>query len=89
MFYGMSSKFAQDRHNGGMQSYRSSEGKVKKIPYKGGVEDTILEILGGIRSTGTYIGAKRLKDFPKCCTFLKVKHQLNNVYDGSVYNVNV
>ena len=80
MFYGMSSEYAQDKHNGGMAKYRSSEGKVKKIPFKGDVNNTIDDILGGLRSTGTYMGAGRLKDFPKCCTFVKVNRQVNEVY---------
>lgn len=84
LFYGMSSKHAQDKYNGGLQSYRSSEGKIRKIPYRGKVEDSILDIMGGIRSTGTYIGAKRLKDFPKCCTFLTVNQQVNTVFDRQV-----
>ena len=80
MFYGMSSEYAQDKHNGGMAKYRSSEGKVKKIVYRGKISDTIDDILGGLRSTGTYMGAGRLKDFPKCCTFVKVNRQVNEVY---------
>ena len=88
LFYGMSSKHAQDKHNGGLQSYRSCEGKVKKIPYKGKVEETILDLLGGLRSTGTYIGAGRIKDFPKCCSFIEVSQQVNNVYDSRVHNIN-
>lgn len=87
LFYGMSSKYAQDKHNGGLSHYRSSEGKVKKIPYKGAVESTIKDILGGIRSTGTYIGAHRLKDFPKCATFIQVSQQVNSIYDAPVYNL--
>ena len=81
LFYGMSSQHAQDKYNGGLQKYRSSEGKVRKIKYRGKVEDTMLDIMGGMRSTGTYIGAKRLKDFPKCCTFLQVNQQVNTVFD--------
>jgi len=78
MFYGMSSKKAMEKHNGGMAKHRSSEGKVVKIPYKGDVRGTIENILGGIRSTCTYIGAKTLKDIPKCTTFVRVTNQLNN-----------
>ena len=81
----MSSKHAQDKYNGGLQKYRSSEGKVRKIPYRGPVETTLTDILGGIRSTGTYIGAYRLKDFPKCTTFLKVCQQVNPVFDTTMY----
>ena len=87
MFYGMSSEYAQNKHNGGMANYRSSEGKVKKIPFKGNVSDTVQDILGGLRSTGTYMGAGRLKDFPKCCTFVKVNRQLNDVYNGNIFDV--
>lgn len=85
LFYGMSSEYAQDKFNGGMKKYRSSEGKVRQIPYKGPVNDTIMDVLGGIRSTGTYIGACRLKDFAKCCTFMQVNQQVNQVFDGSQF----
>lgn len=78
MFYGMSSKKAMEKHHGGMASHRSSEGKVVKLPYKGDVKNTIENILGGIRSTCTYIGSKTLKDMPKCTTFMRVNNQLNN-----------
>ena len=87
MFYGMSSEYAQDKHNGGMAKYRSSEGKVKKIPYKGAVESTIQDVLGGLRSTGTYMGASRIKDFPKCCTFVRVNRQVNEVYSNPEFDV--
>jgi len=71
-FYGMSSEVANDKYNGGLKEYRASEGKVLEVPYKGPVEDTIREILGGIRSTCTYIGAKNIKEMPKRATFIKV-----------------
>ncbi len=87
LFYGMSSEHAQDKYNGGLQQYRSSEGKLRKIPFKGELNTTLIDILGGLRSTGTYIGAKRLKDFPKCCTFLQVNRQVNTVYDNKDYLV--
>ena len=76
--YGMSSKFAQDKHNGGMNSYRASEGIVTLKPYIGSVQNVIDEYLGGLRSCMTYISARRLKDIPKCCTFYKVNRILNN-----------
>ena len=78
----MVTKHAQDKHNGGMKSYRSSEGKVRKVAYKGKISDTIMDILGGLRSTGTYIGARRIKDFPKCTTFLEVHQQVNTIFDS-------
>jgi GMP reductase len=82
LFYGMSSSTAMEHYNGGVASHRSAEGKTVKIPYRGPVESTILDILGGIRSTCTYIGAKRVKDIPKCTTFIRVTNQVNQVYSG-------
>lgn len=83
LFYGMSSQLAQERHFGGMACYRASEGKVVEIAYKGNIEGVMQEILGGIRSTMAYIGARRLKDIPKCTTFYRVNRQLNEVFGKS------
>ena len=79
-FYGMSSQLAMEKHYGEMAKYRTSEGKCVNIPYKGNVEKTILNILGGIRSTMTYIGSRKLKHVPKCTTFLRVNNQVNQLY---------
>ncbi len=79
-FYGMSSDYAQEKFYGGMKKYRASEGKIVEIPFRGPIENTILSILGGIRSAMTYIGAKRIKDMPKCATFYRVNRQLNNIF---------
>lgn len=78
MFYGMSSDTAMKKYYGGMAEYRSSEGRTVKVPYRGPLENTVKSILGGIRSTCTYIGARKLKDIPKCTTFLKVNRQIND-----------
>ena len=80
LFYGMSSDTAMNKHHGGVASYRSSEGKTVKVKCKGSINDTINNILGGIRSTCTYVGASRLKDLNKCCTFIKVNRQVNTFY---------
>jgi len=79
-FYGMSSSEAMDKHSGGVASYKTSEGKKVLIPYKGPVENTILDILGGLRSTCTYVGADQLKHLSKRTTFIRVTQQLNEVY---------
>ena len=76
----MSSDTAMDKYHGGVANYRSSEGKTVKVPYKGSVKGTVENILGGIRSTCTYVGAKRLKDLGKCCTFMRVNRQVNTFY---------
>jgi len=80
LFYGMSSETAMNKHHGGVAKYRSSEGKTVKVPYKGSVENTIQNILGGMRSTCTYIGASKLKDISKCATFVRVNNQVNTFY---------
>jgi GMP reductase len=79
-FYGMSSDTAMDKHHGGVAEYRSSEGKTVTVPYRGPVENTVKDILGGLRSTCTYVGAPTLKQLSKCTTFARVTQQLNNVY---------
>jgi GMP reductase len=81
-YHGMSSKEAMEQHYGGMSDYRASEGKEVKIPHKGSAVDIFKSIQGGIRSTCSYIGARRLKDMPKCAQFVRVNRQLNNVYGG-------
>jgi len=80
IFYGMSSDTAMKKHAGGVAEYRASEGKTVEIPYRGPVKNTVLDILGGIRSTCTYVGARKLKELPKRTTFIRVTQQLNNVF---------
>ncbi|HYD03618.1 MAG TPA: GMP reductase, partial [Alphaproteobacteria bacterium] len=79
-YYGMSSKTAMDKYAGGVASHRASEGKTTLIAYKGPVAATIQEILGGLRSTCTYVGASRLKDLSKCTTFIRVNHHHNTLH---------
>lgn len=79
-FYGMSSSTAMSKYSGGVAEYRASEGKTVEIPYKGAVESTVLDLLGGIRSTCTYVGASRLKELTKRTTFIRVEEQHNQVY---------
>ncbi|NNL16471.1 MAG: GMP reductase [Flavobacteriaceae bacterium] len=79
-FYGMSSAIAMTKHVGGIAEYRASEGKMVKVKYRGPVENTINDILGGIRSTCTYVGASRLKELTKRATFIRVSEQENTVY---------
>ncbi len=80
LFYGMSSDTAMNKHFGKMEKYRSSEGRTVKIKYRGSLENTVQNYLGGIRSTCTYINAKEIKHIPKCCTFVRVNRQLNTIY---------
>jgi GMP reductase len=81
-FYGMSSSTAMEKHAGGVAEYRASEGKTVEVDYRGPVDITIQDILGGIRSTCTYVGAARLKELTKRTTFIRVAEQENRVYNG-------
>ncbi len=79
-FYGMSSAMAMEKHVGGVAEYRASEGKAVEVVYKGEVSKTIQDILGGIRSTCTYVGAQTLKELTKRTTFIRVAEQENRMY---------
>tara|TARA_Y100000590_G_C15692061_1_gene1003769 strand:+ start:574 stop:1611 length:1038 start_codon:yes stop_codon:yes gene_type:complete len=79
-FYGSSSEEANSKHYGGLNDYRSSEGKKVSIPYRGELKNTIQDILGGIRSSCTYVGAPTLKQLSKCTTFVKVNRQYNDTF---------
>lgn len=80
LFYGMSSDTAMNKYHGGVANYRASEGKTVKVPYRGPLEHTISDILGGVRSTCTYVGAASLKELSKRTTFIRVQEQENRVF---------
>ena len=80
-FYGMSSDRAREVHGKRKDGYRGNEGRFIQLPYRGPVENTIEDILGGVRSACTYIGARRLKDMPKCASFVTVHNNINRVYE--------
>jgi len=79
-FYGMSSELAQQRYYGDVAKYRASEGKKVRLEYKGNIENTVQSILGGMRSACSYVGAKTIKDLPKCTTFIRVTQTTNEVF---------
>ena len=81
-FYGSSSDVANKKHYGGLSDYRSSEGRTVRIKYRGKIKDTILNILGGVRSSCTYVGAPSLKQLSKCTTFVRVSNQFNDTFAG-------
>lgn len=79
-FYGMSSAEAMKKYHGSVAEYRASEGRSVNVPYRGPVKNTVLDILGGVRSTCTYVGAQRLKELTKRTTFIRVTKQLNEIF---------
>jgi GMP reductase len=80
-FYGMSSKAANDKHSGGLKHYRTSEGREVLTPYRGPVTSQIQDILGGLRSTCTYVGARNLKALSRCATFVRCEDTHNRRYE--------
>lgn len=80
-FYGMSSDLAQEKHFGGRRKYSTTEGREKYVPVVGPLDKILDDIEGGLKSCMTYIGAKKLKNIPKNCTFYKVRRQLNMKFD--------
>ncbi|RDD46911.1 GMP reductase 2 [Trichoplax sp. H2] len=80
LFYGMSSAVAMHKYVGKVAEYRASEGKCVEIPYRGDINDTVLDVLGGVRSTCTYVGASKLKELSKRTTFIRVTQQLNEIF---------
>lgn len=80
LFYGMSSSTAMEKHAGGVAEYRASEGKTVEVPYRGPVAETVKDILGGVRSTCTYVGAGALKELTKRTTFIRVQEQENKKF---------
>ena len=80
----MSSDTAMDKYSGGVAQYRSSEGRTVEVPFRGRVETTILDILGGVRSTCTYVGASTLKQISKRATFIKVVQQFNSTFSSKL-----
>ncbi len=79
-FYGSSSLIANKKHYGGLSDYRSSEGRIVRVKDRGKIKNTILDILGGIRSSCTYVGAPSLKQLSKCTTFVRVTNQFNKTF---------
>ena len=80
-FYGMSSEMANDKYSGGLDDYKSAEGREVIVPYRGSVSDTIQSILGGLRSTCTYVGAEKIKHLTKRCTFVRCNQTHNKTFE--------
>jgi len=79
-FYGMSSSKAMESHYGEVAKHRAPEGKEVRVPYRGVLETTVQSVLGGVRSACSYVGARRIKDLPKCATFIRVTQTTNEIY---------
>ena len=81
VFYGMSSDTAMEKYAGGVAEYRPSEGKTVTIPFRGSIANTVQSLLGGLRSSCTYVGARELRELSKCTTFVRVNETHNKVFE--------
>jgi GMP reductase len=80
-FYGMSSREAQEKHHEGVKDYCAAEGKCVEVACKGPAKGVLQEVTGGLRSACAYVGADRLKDLFKCCTFVRCITTHNTVFE--------
>jgi GMP reductase len=81
LHYGMSSKTANEKYNGGLSDYRASEGRTVEVPYKGSVKNTIQDIFGGLRSACSYVGAFNLPELYSSGKLIKVNRTINNIFE--------
>ena len=51
-----------------------------EVDYRGDVEHTVLDVLGGLRSTCTYVGAAKLKELSRRTTFIRVTQQSSHMF---------
>lgn len=82
LHYGMSSKTANEKYNGGLSDYRASEGRTVEVPYRGSVRHTIQEIFGGLRSACSYVGGFNLPELYSNGKLIKVNRTINNVFEN-------
>jgi len=82
LHYGMSSKTANEKYNGGLSTYRASEGRTVEVPYRGSVNNTVQEIFGGIRSACSYVGAFNLPELYSSGKLIKVNRTINNIFES-------
>lgn len=71
-FYGMSSKAANDKYNGGLKEYRASEGKEIWVDYKGPVSNLLQDIKGSLASCCSYCNTSHLENLKKNAKFVLV-----------------
>ena len=71
-FYGMSSKAANDKYNGGLKEYRASEGKETWVDYKGPVSNLVQDIKGSLASCCSYCNTSHLENLKKNARFVLV-----------------
>jgi len=77
----MSSEPAMNKYVGGITNYKVSEGKAVEVTFRGHLDDTVIDILGGLRSTCICVNASKLKELTKRTTYIRVQEQENQIYN--------
>ena len=79
IFYGMSSQYSMDNNYAANNNtdYRSSEGRLISVKYRGKLDNTVKNYLGGLRSTCTYTNSKNVEDLYNNVNFICVNNQCN------------
>ncbi len=80
-FYGMSSKKALEKYNGGFKNYRTSEGKERHILHKGPLKNVVNDINGGLRSACSYLDCYSIEDLEHNGEFVRVTQHHNTYYE--------
>ncbi len=81
VFDGMRCERVMNKHVGGVANYKVSEEKAVEVTFRGNLDDTVIDILGGLRSTGTWVRASKLKELIKRTTYIRVQEQENQIYN--------
>lgn len=71
-FRGMASKEANEDQFGTMADWKTAEGVSTMVPCKGPVENVIKDIMGGLRSCMTYLGAGTIGEMRSRAEFIEI-----------------
>ena len=63
------------------------EGIEGRVPYRGPVKNIIDQLIGGLKSSMGYLGAKNLKDFQKNAKFIEISN--SGIKEGHVHDVQI
>ena len=63
------------------------EGIEGRVPYRGPVKNIIDQLVGGLKSSMGYLGAKNLKDFQKNAKFIEISN--SGIKEGHVHDVQI
>ena len=72
IFRGMASKEVNEEYYGEMPLWKTAEGVQTHVKKRGPVSSVINDIVGGLKSSLSYVGVNNIEDYQKRATFIKV-----------------